>query len=127
MKVLKKILLVDHDTGVTRIVRRALKSAGKYSVREEHDTSFAVHLARWFRPDLVLVDLTIAATDGKIITRRFQNDSDLHEVPVLCLSKFASDRQFMSAGILRGYTFQAGPVKIDQILRAVEQMLFARE
>ena len=60
VKVLKKILLLDHKTQVTYTVRRALERAGKYSIREEHDAAFAVHAARWFRPDLIMVDLTSA-------------------------------------------------------------------
>jgi hypothetical protein len=33
----------------------------------------------------------------------------------------------LSAGILRGYSFLAAPVKIDQLLRAVDQLLFGKE
>jgi DNA-binding NtrC family response regulator len=127
VKVLKKILLIDHDTRVTWTVRRALEIAGKYSIREEHDAAFAAHAAHWFRPDLILVDLTTAASDGKIIASQLQNDSELSEVPLLCLNNFVSDRQFMSAGILRGYSFLAVPVKIDQLLSAVEQLLFGKD
>jgi len=127
VKVLKKILLIDHDTRVTGTVRRALETVGKYSIREEHDAAFAVHAAHWFRPDLILVDLTTAASDAKIIASRLQNDSELCEVPLLCLNNFVSDRQFMSAGILRGYSFMAVPVKIDQLLGAVEQLLFGKD
>ena len=127
VRILKKILLIDHDTRVTHIVRRALESTGKYSIREEHDAVFAIRAARWFRPDLVMIDLTTAATDAKIIASRLQNDSELSEVPLLCLNNFVSDRQFMSAGILRGYSFLAVPVKIDQLVRAVEQLLFGKD
>ena len=74
MKVRKKILLIDHDTRVTHIVRRALETAGKYSIREEHDTAFAIHAARWFRPDLVVIDLTTSATDAEIIAKQLQKD-----------------------------------------------------
>jgi CheY-like chemotaxis protein len=127
VKVLKKILLIDHDTRVTRIVRRALETAGKYSVREEHDAAFAIRAARWFRPDLVMIDLATSATVGTIITKQLQNDQDLCDIPLFCLSNFALERQFSSAGILRGYSFEAVPVKIDQLLRAVEQLLFGKE
>src|SRR5213078_4617550 len=126
VKVLKKILLLDHKTRVTQTLRHALESAGKYSIREEHDAAFAVHAARWFRPDLIMVDLTSAAADGEIIARQLQKDRDLCHVPLLCLSNFVSERQFMSAGILHGYSFLAAPVKIDQILRGVEQLLFGK-
>ena len=127
MKVLKKILLIDHDTRVTRIVRRALETAGKYSIRQEHDAAFAIHAARWFRPDLVMIDLTTSVTDGRIIAHQLQNDGDLCDIPLVCLSNFVFDRQFLSAGIPRGYSFLAVPVKVDQLLRAVEQLLFGRE
>jgi DNA-binding NtrC family response regulator len=127
VKVLKKILLIDHDTRVTGILRRALETAGKYSIREEHDAAFAIHAARWFRPDLVMIDLTTSATDGTIIASQLQNDQDLCDVPLVCLSDFVLERQFLSAGILRGYSFLAVPVKIDQVLRAVEQLLFSKE
>jgi DNA-binding response OmpR family regulator len=127
VKVLKKILLIDHEPRVTRTIRRALQSSGKYSIREEHDTAFVVHAAHWFRPDLIMVDLTSAATDGEIIARQLQKDRDLCHVPLLCLSNFVSERQFMSAGILRGYSFLAVPVKIEQLLSGVEQLLFGQD
>ena len=126
MKVLKKILLIDHESRVTRTVRRALERAGKYSIREEHDAAFAIHVAHWFQPDLIVVDLTNAATDGEVIAHRLQRDRDLCHVPLLCLSKLVSERQFMSAGILRGYSFLAVPVKIEQLLRGVEQLVFGK-
>jgi DNA-binding response OmpR family regulator len=127
VKVLKKILLIDCEPRITRAVCRALASAGKYSIREEHDAAFAVHAAHWFRPDLIMVDLTSAATDGEIIAHQLQKDRDLCHVPLLCLSNFVSECQFMSAGILRGYSFLAVPVKIEQLLRGIEQLLFGKD
>src|SRR5438874_13035047 len=99
VKVLKRILLIDHEPRVTRTVRKALESVGKYSIREEHDAAFAVHAAPWIRPDLIMVDLTTAASDGEIIAHLLQQDRDLCHVPLLCLSNIVSERQFMSAGI----------------------------
>jgi len=127
VKVLKKILLINHDTRVTRIVRRALKTAGKYSIREEHDAAFAIHAARWFHPDLVMVNLTASTADLNIIANQLQKDGGLADVPLLCVSNFVLERQFLSAGILRGYSFLAAPVKIDQLLGALDQLLFGRE
>jgi DNA-binding response OmpR family regulator len=124
VKVLKKILLIDHEPRVTGLVRQALERAGKYSIREEHDTAFAVHAARWFRPDLIVVDMTTTATDGDIIAQQLQNDLELSATPLLCLSRFVSDREFHSAGILSGYSFLASPVPIEHLLRAVDQLLF---
>src|SRR5438034_11560025 len=56
MKFPKKILLIDHEPGVTRLIRRALERAGKYLIRAEHDDKLALNAARWFPPHLILVD-----------------------------------------------------------------------
>src|SRR5712691_8245720 len=94
VKVLKKILLIDHEPRITRAVRRALENAEKYSIREEQDAAFAVHAAHWFQPDLIMVDLTSAAIDGEIIAHQLRKDRNLCHVPLLCLSNFVSERQF---------------------------------
>jgi len=126
VKVRKKILIVDREPRVTGPVREALESVGRYSIREEHDTAFALHAARWFRPDLIMVDLTIAAIDGEIVAQQLQNDRELRDTPLLCLSKFLSEPEFLSAGILSGYSFLASPVPIEHLIRAVDQLLFSR-
>jgi hypothetical protein len=46
MKFLKKILLIDHEPGATCLIRRALKRAGKYLIRQEHDDKLALNAAR---------------------------------------------------------------------------------
>jgi hypothetical protein len=50
VKVRKKILIVDREPRVTGPVREALESVGRYSIREEHDTAFALHLRVGFDP-----------------------------------------------------------------------------
>lgn len=126
MKVRKKILIIDREPRVTGPVREALESVGRYSIREEHDAAFAVHAVRWFRPDLIMVDLTMTATDGEFVAQQLQNDRELCDTPLLCLSKFVSGPEFLSAGILSGYSFLASPVPIEHLIRAVDQMLFGR-
>jgi two-component system OmpR family response regulator len=122
----KKIMLIDHEPHVTRLARQALESAGKYSIREEHDIGFAVRAARWFRPDLIMVDLHVASSAGQIVAEQLQADRELCHTPLLCLSNFVAEREFLSAGMLSGYSFLAAPVHIEQLLRGVHQLLFER-
>lgn len=124
VKVRKKILLIDHSARVTRSIREALEKSGKYSIREERDTMFAIHAARWFLPDLIMVDLTSTLSDGRMIAQELQNDKELSATPLLCLSRFVSEREFFSAGILSGYTFLASPVPMEHLLRAVDCLLW---
>ena len=127
MKILKKILLIDHEPVVTRAIKQALEKTGRYSIKEEHDTNFAMHSARWFQPDLILVDSAAASVDRDILARQVQSDNSLRDTPVVCLSALRSESQMMSGGILSGYSFFAAPIRLDEVLRGVEQLLFGKD
>jgi DNA-binding response OmpR family regulator len=121
----KKILLIDREPGVTRLVRRALDKAGKYLIREEHDDRLALHAARWFQPDLIL--LGAAGTDRQNLDRQIQADASLRETPVLSLNGLKPESQMVSGGILSGYSFFAAPVRIDEILSGIDELLFGKD
>jgi PleD family two-component response regulator len=123
----KKILLVDHEPGVTRLVKRALEKAGKYLIREEHDERLALHAAHWFQPDLILLDVAAANADGHNLERQIQSDTSLRDTPVLSLTNLKPENQMVSGGILSGYSFFAAPVRIEEVLRGVEELLFGRD
>ena len=125
MKFPKKILLIDHEPGVTRLIRRALERAGKYLIREEHDDKLALNAARWFQPDLILVD-----TPGQSqlsIERAVNSDSTLKDTPVLSLSNLRPESEMISGGILSGYSFFAAPIKVEEVLRGVDELMFGKD
>jgi len=127
MKFPKKILLIDHEPGVTRLVRQALEKAGKYLIQEEHDDSSALQTARGFQPDLILLDTLPTSPDGQVIERQLQSDAVLKDTPVLRLSSLKQESQMVSGGILSGYSFFAAPVRIEEVLRGVENILFGKD
>jgi PleD family two-component response regulator len=125
MKFPKKILLIDHEPGVTRLIRRALERAGKYLIREEHDDKLALNAARWFQPDLILVDT--ADQDRRNIERQIHNDAALKDTPVLSLSNLRPESQMVSGGILSGYSFFAAPIRVEEVLHGVDELLFGKD
>ena len=126
LKFPKKILLIDHEPGVTRLVRQALEKAGKYLVQEENDDRLALQAARSFQPDLILLDTPATSLDGQILERQLQTDTLLRDTPLLRLSSLKSESQMVSGGILSGYSFFAGPIRIEEVLRGVEDLLFGK-
>jgi len=126
MRLTKKILLVDHEPGISRLVRQALERAGKYLVKEEHDDRTAVQTARGFQPDLILLDALPTSPDGQVLERQIHADASLKHTPIVHLSSLKSESQMMSGGILSGYSFFAAPVRIEEVLRGVENILFRK-
>jgi PleD family two-component response regulator len=123
----KKVLLIDREPGITRVVRQALEKAGKYLVREQRDSQFSMNAARSFEPDLILLDMPANSIAGQTLERWLQTDALLRDTPLVHLNSLKSENQVMSGGILSGYSFFAGPVGIDDILRGVEQLLFGKD
>jgi two-component system alkaline phosphatase synthesis response regulator PhoP len=122
----KKILLIDHEPRLTGAVRRALENANRFSIHEEHDTAFAMQVARWFHPDLIVVDQAAASQDGETLAQQLQSDGELRDTPLLWLSNFISEGDLLLAGTVSGYVFLAAPVGIDHLLRGIEQLIFGK-
>jgi DNA-binding response OmpR family regulator len=110
----KRVLLIERDPMHTRTMRAALERTGRYAVREEHDDERALEVSRWFHPDLILLDHMTSSGEAMHLA---------HDTPLLCMSP-VSPTEVASAGVLGGYTFFAGPMRIDEFVRGIDQLLF---
>ncbi len=125
MTFLKKILLVDHDAGVTASVRAALQECGHYRLREEHDERYACQAARWFQPDLILCDLPRTQTIRSPRVLELQQQAAATNTPfVILTANAAEDGGFSSSGILSGYTFFANSTRLQDFIRCVGEILY---
>lgn len=77
-----KILVVDDEAQITRVLRRGLESAG-YQVRTANDGRSGLETFRAWLPDLVVTDLSMPGFDGLELCSRIRQIS---EVPILVLS-----------------------------------------
>ena len=78
----KKILVVDDEAQITRVLLRGLESAG-YQVRIAKDGRAGLESFRTWLPDLVITDLSMPGYTGLELCERIRQ---LSEVPVLVLS-----------------------------------------
>src|ERR1051326_4980404 len=78
----QKILVVDDEPQITRVLRRALEAEG-FQVRIAADGKNAIDQFRAWLPDLVITDLSMPRLDGLELCSRIRQISD---VPLLVLS-----------------------------------------
>jgi two-component system alkaline phosphatase synthesis response regulator PhoP len=81
----KRILVVDDDREIIRLLRASLEQAG-YQVFFAYDGETALHILRRERPDLVVLDLMLPDRDGWDVTRVMRGDSTLADTPVIMLT-----------------------------------------
>ena len=79
---MKKILLVEDELKIARLVRDYLHQAS-FAVVEATDGPSAITLARQEQPDLILLDLGLPGMDGLDVTRRLRESS---AVPIIMLT-----------------------------------------
>lgn len=86
----ERILVVDDDRDVVRLMRAYLEQAG-YEVLVAYDGETAVHNLRREKPDLVLLDLMLPDRDGYDITRLVRRDPSLTHIPIIMLTARVED------------------------------------
>ena len=79
---MNRILVVDDDHEIVRLVRAYLEKAN-YSVLTAYDGIEALRLARQSDPDLIILDLMLPGMDGIDVCRAIRQDSD---VPIIMLT-----------------------------------------
>lgn len=117
----KRILVVDDETGFTRMVRLNLEQTGVYEVREVNEGRTALAAAREFKPDLILLDVVMPDMDGGDVAAAFQMDPLLRNVPVIFVTAVVRKREAGTAGMVSGGAlFLAKPVEAADLVEAIE-------
>ena len=120
----KRILLVDDEAGITRMMRRNLEATGRFEVMDINNPTLAVETARQFRPDLVLLDVMMPDMDGGTVAADLAADPQLAKVPIIFLTAIVSRNEVEPTGSMIGaHLFLAKPVKLDELLACIDSQL----
>ncbi len=116
----KRILLVDDEPRVTRLLRMHLEKTGAYEVKEVNKGSMALAAARQFKPDLILLDVVMPDMDGGEVASQIAEDPRLKNTPIVFLTATVNKSE---EGIIAGYPFLAKPTTGDRVIDCIQQHL----
>ena len=120
----KKILVVDDEQNMTRMLKRNLEATGRYDVRTENSGEAGVAAAREFQPDLILLDVMMPGIDGGEVAAKIKEDKRLANIPIVFLSAIVKKEETQpTGGNIGGLTFLAKPVKLDDLITCIENKL----
>src|SRR5665213_2357877 len=110
-----RILVVDDEPQITRVLRTSLVSNG-HEVTVAQDGAQAMELFLKVRPELVVTDLSMPVMDGIQLTRAIRERSN---VPVIVLSVRSQDSQKVAALDEGADDYITKPFSIQELLARV--------
>src|SRR6266542_5214939 len=114
-----RILVVDDEPQLTRVLRTGLKSRG-YDVRAAADGLAGFETFSDWHPDLVITDLAMPNMDGLELCRRLRAIS---QVPIIILSAKGEEKIKVEALDIGADDFVTKPFGIDELLARVRASL----
>jgi sigma-B regulation protein RsbU (phosphoserine phosphatase) len=81
-----KVLLIDDQPIVGEAVRRMVAIDPNIVFHHCEDASGAVEEAKRIRPTVILLDLVMPDVDGLSLVKRFREDAETREIPMIVLS-----------------------------------------
>ncbi|HEY6803939.1 MAG TPA: response regulator transcription factor [Pyrinomonadaceae bacterium] len=114
-----RILVVDDEAQLTRVLRTGLKSRG-YEVRVASDGISGLELFTDWHPNLVITDLAMPNMDGLELCRQLRK---LSQVPIIVLSAKDEEKTKIEALDLGADDFVTKPFGIDELLARVRASL----
>lgn len=114
-----KILLVDDESQITRVLRTALSTQG-YAIRLAGNGEEGLAIAREWEPDLVITDLSMPLMNGVELCRELRAIS---AVPIIVLSVRNQDRQKIEALDAGADDYVTKPFSIQELQARVRAQL----
>ena len=120
----KRILVVDDEVALTRIIKLNLERTGNYEVRTENMGSMAVPAAKEFKPDLIFLDVMMPDMGGEDVVALFKEDPVLSNIALVFLTAIVTKEETQSKETdIGGNLFLAKPVKTEELIATIERVL----
>lgn len=113
------LLLVDDSEAILRFEQAVL--GGRYRLSlATHGLEALARLSQ-FKPDLVLLDLSMPKMDGDEVLMALKADPELKSIPVIIIS--SEEERARKCLALGAEAYLAKPLRADRLLKAVEEAL----
>src|ERR1035441_3253232 len=115
----KRILVVDDEPQITRVLRTTLSAQG-YDIRVANDGEMALELMKNWTPHVVITDLAMPNLDGVGLCRQVRQMS---QVPIIVLSVRGQDRSKVEALDAGADDYVTKPFSMNELLARIRAQL----
>lgn len=116
----KKILVVDDDLSILKIIEARLRHA-RYDVELVRNGEDAISYMKKHSPRLVLLDIVMPGMDGFDVLETIKKDRRLKKVPVIMITSKCEDRDVQKAITMGARDYLVKPFSPSVLLEKVRK------
>lgn len=124
---MKKILIVDDEAALVRLLKLNLEATGHYQVKTETKGAEALGAARAFQPDLIILDVVMPDLNGHEVVRKLRADASTQHIPAVFLTaamlKKDGEENLLSDGTETLLPCIEKPVSATKLIDYIEQTI----
>lgn len=120
---MKKILIIDDEKDFCYFIKKNLELFGNYKVFVAIRGRKGIWMAKWHRPDLIVLDIVMPFLDGFEVLRRIKQSPKTLGIPVIMLTAKGVEESKIKASSLYGEDYLTKPVEIGVLRSKIESIL----
>lgn len=118
----KKILLVDDEPDVVRILSKSLMTDG-FEVITANDGLECLAKVENEPPDLILLDNIMPNMDGQAVLEKLKASKETEEIPIIMVTALANEKDITSAQKGGAIEYVVKPFDYNLLLKQIKQTL----
>jgi len=122
MKQAKKIVLIDSDSTVLKILSSNFKTEG-YELKAAFNGKDAVEIANSFSPDLIVTEMVLPDMDGTQLCQAFKSDERLSNIAIVFLTNRSEEYAEVAALKAGASDYITKPIKLAVLNLRIKNVL----
>jgi two-component system, sensor histidine kinase and response regulator len=122
--VAKKILIVDDEPNIVKMVVSRLQANG-YDVLSAYGGNEGLEKCKLYKPDAVILDIMMPDIDGTAVAEKLKEDPETSSIPILFLTAAVRSSELPNNQKIGGHYILAKPFIAEELLRMLKRILLA--
>lgn len=120
----KKILVIDDEGDLLKLHRTRLVASG-YDVITLDSGERAMRVARFEKPDLILLDVVMPGKNGCEVCRELKSDAATRDIPVILFTAHYPEEEYIRihSGQIEADDYMLKPFEAQALLSKIERLI----
>ncbi len=119
----KKILIIDDEQSITRLLKFALEKTNLYEVFCENEVAKGLVLIRSAKADLLILDVNMPDFSDPEIAAQIQNDAATKDLPIIFLTGNVTDEEAEGGLTISGHPTMGKPINMEKLILRIAKSL----